>query len=188
MRVPELHSRLVAPLAALGIPYMVTGGIAAIVYGEPRLTNDVDIVLRLFPADALRLAATYPPEEYYVPPVEVLEEEAGRARGGHFNLLHLESAMRADVYLAGDDELASWGLEHRRRLSLGDEEMWLAPIEYVVVKKLEYFAASGSDRHLRDVARMLRISGKLVDRGVVEGWVERLGLRTEWSTAQAYDG
>jgi hypothetical protein len=35
---------------------------------------------------------------------------------------------------------------------------------------------------------MLRISGKLVDRGVVEGWVERLGLRTEWSTAQAYDG
>jgi len=62
MHVPELHQRLIAPLAALGIPYMVTGGVAAIVYGEPRLTNDVDIVVRLTPA------------------------------------------MRADIYVAGDEE------------------------------------------------------------------------------------
>lgn len=55
MHVPELHQRLIAPLATLGIPYMVTGGVAAIVYGEPRLTNDVDIVVRLAPADARRL-------------------------------------------------------------------------------------------------------------------------------------
>ena len=41
--------------------------------------------------------------------------------------------------------------------------IWLAPIEYVIVRKLEYFRASASERHLRDVAMMLRISGPLVE-------------------------
>ena len=187
MHVPELHQRLIAPLAALGIPYMVTGGVAAIVYGEPRLTNDVDIVVRLTPADARRLSTAYPTGEYYVPPAETLDEEASRGWGGHFNVLHLPTAMRADIYVAGDDELAAWGLERRRRIPLDAAEMWLAPIEYVIVKKLEYFRLGGSERHVRDVARMLRISGSLVDRDAVERWVARLGLSEQWDAARAYD-
>lgn len=185
MQAPELPLRLVAPFGELNIPHMVTGGMAAIVYGEPRLTNDVDLVVRLAPGDAARLAAAYPEREFYVPPVEAIEQEARRELGGHFNLLHLESAMRADVYIAGTDALASWGLERRRRVPVGRAALWLAPIEYVIVKKLEYFKAAGSERHLGDVARMLRISGGLVDRQEVETWVERLGLRAEWDRAQA---
>jgi hypothetical protein len=57
MPAPDVHTRLLLPLGATGIAYMVTGGLAAIIYGEPRLTNDVDIVLRLEPAQAERLAA-----------------------------------------------------------------------------------------------------------------------------------
>ena len=156
-------------------------------YGEPRLTNDVGIVVRLMPADASRLSAAYPTDDYYVPPVETLEEEAGRGSGGHFNVLHIPSAMRADIYVAGDDRLAAWGLERRQRIPLDAEEMWLAPIEYVIVKKLEYHKAGGSERHLRDVARMLRISDRLVDHESVERWVARLGLGAQWDAARAYD-
>ena len=181
MHVPELHRRIIAPLAALSIPYMVTGGVAAIVYGEPRLTNDVDIVVRLAPADARRLRTAYPTGEYYVPPVETLDEEASRGSGGHFNVLHLPTAMRGDFYVAGDDELAAWGLERRRRIPLDAEEMWLAPIEYVIAMEL-------SERHLRDVARMLRISDSLVDRDAVRHWIVRLGLSAQWDAAVAYDG
>jgi hypothetical protein len=51
---------------------MVTGGLAAIIYGEPRLTNDVDIVLRLEPEDAERLLAGFPAPAYYAPPLETV--------------------------------------------------------------------------------------------------------------------
>ncbi len=93
---------------------MATGGVAAIVYGEPRLTNHVDVVLALLPNDASRLANAFASPEYYVPPVEVIAEEAARSRWGHFNLLPMDSALRADVYLLGDDASGAWGMQQRR--------------------------------------------------------------------------
>lgn len=91
---PELHQRLLRPLVATGVPFMVTGGVAAIVYGEPRLTNDVDIVLGLAHADAERLVAAFSPDRYYVPPVDVIRVEVSRAEHGHFNVLDL--GLRAE--------------------------------------------------------------------------------------------
>ncbi|MEN9818639.1 MAG: hypothetical protein RLZ32_2519 [Gemmatimonadota bacterium] len=58
--VGDLLARFVAPLHGLGLPYMVTGGAAAIVYGDPRLTNDIDLVLAMRPADAARAIAGGP--------------------------------------------------------------------------------------------------------------------------------
>lgn len=91
----DLYARLLEPLRQAGIPYMVTGGLAAIVYGEPRLTNDVDIVVRLDPADAERLAASFPQPHRYVPPIETIRDEAARPAHGHFNLLELATSLRA---------------------------------------------------------------------------------------------
>ncbi len=59
----------------------------------------------------------------------------------------------------------------------------MAPIEYVILLKLRYFRNSGSDRHLRDIAAMLRISGTLIDRAVLTEWVDRLDLAREWAMA-----
>ena len=62
----------------------------------------------------------------------------------------------------------------------------VAPIEYVILRKLEYFRMSGSDRHLRDVASMLRISGELVDDRELDAWVERLDLREQLLAARSF--
>ena len=43
----ELLQRVVEVLEHLQIPYLVTGVIASIAYGEPRLTNDIDVVVAL---------------------------------------------------------------------------------------------------------------------------------------------
>lgn len=84
----DLIVRFAGPLSRLGLPYMITGGAAAIVYGEPRLTNDLDIVLAMQSPDANRVAAAFAADETYVPPVEVLEIEAARRTHGHFNVIH----------------------------------------------------------------------------------------------------
>lgn len=182
---PEFGRLLLRPLRATGVPYMVTGGLAAIIYGDPRLTNDVDLVVRLTPQDAERLAAAYPAAEYYVPPIEVLREEASRDAHGHFNILHLESALRADVYCLGiQDALGEWGMTHRHLMMIGDDEVAVAPIEYVITMKSQYFTLGGSDRHLRDIRAMLRLDNAPIDRAVLAQWIERLGLGTAWRKVQ----
>jgi hypothetical protein len=97
---PDFFSLFLHPLNSIEVPYMITGAVASTIYGEPRLTQDIDIVLDLDRNGVPRLATAFPPDQYYVPPEEALEEEVGRPSGGHFNLLHLETGLRADCYLA----------------------------------------------------------------------------------------
>jgi hypothetical protein len=100
-------------LNELDLRYMVTGSVASIYYGEPRMTNDVDIVVFLRREDALRLESAFPQSEFYCPPRETIQMEQARAQRGHFNLIHHESGFKADIYLAGADSLHVWGLAHR---------------------------------------------------------------------------
>lgn len=185
MTDPSLVRLFVRPLNRLGIPYMVTGGVAAVVYGEPRFTRDIDLVIDLSERDARRFAAAWPIADFYVPPVEVIEEESRRPAGGHFNIIHHETAMRADVYLAAKDELNAWAFERRVARRVDEDEIFMAPIESVILNKLRYYQIGGSDRHLRDIRRMLRISGDLVNRPELEWWTVRLGLEKEWERAEA---
>ncbi|MGD8699685.1 MAG: hypothetical protein PVJ43_10370 [Gemmatimonadales bacterium] len=180
MSTPELHRVLLHPLHQTGLAYMVTGAVAAIAYGEPRMTNDVDVVVQLGPGDAEALISAFASNEYYVPPLEVIEEEQQRPRYGHFDIIHRDTALRADIYLAGDDPLHEWAMARRRAASIGGDAIWFAPLEYVIVRKLEYFQQSGSDRHLRDIAGLLRVSGELVDDIELQRLIAQRDLATAW--------
>ena len=186
MDLPELIPLFALPLGRAGLGYMVTGAVAAAIYGEPRLTLDLDLVVSLGRRDVRRLAQLFPPEEFYVPPEETLLAEAARARHGHFNLMHLESGLRADVYLLGDDSLHAWAFERRREVQVAGQLASLAPPEYVILRKLQYFREGSSDKHLRDIAWMLRVSEGLIDLPLLRGKVGELGLGREWERAQGY--
>lgn len=82
MPVPELFAAFLRPLNQLDFPYMVTGAVAAIVYGEPRLTHDLDIVLDLRPGDGRRLIAAFPETEFYRPPGKLWRKKHGASRTG----------------------------------------------------------------------------------------------------------
>ncbi len=168
-------------LDEVGLTYMVTGATAAIVYGKPRYTNDVDIVIVLPTNAALKLSAAFPANQYYVPPVETIQAEAARARRGQFNLIHEESGYKADMYPAGTDPLNEWALPRRQKLELPGGSVWVAPPEYVILRKLEFFREGGSAKHLIDIKAMLDVSGELLDRAALDDWITRLGLQAEWA-------
>jgi hypothetical protein len=102
---PDLIGLFVEPLEAIGLSYMITGGVASVIYGDPRFTRDVDIVMELQHAEIAALGSAFDPAAFYVPPVEALENEMVRPEGGHFNVVHRETALRADIDIAGDDPL-----------------------------------------------------------------------------------
>jgi len=179
---PDLLLPFLEPLEALGLPYMLTGSVAGILYGDPRLTHDVDIVVALRPADAPRIVQAFPGNAFYCPPEEVIIIEAKRGHRGHFNLIHHETGFKADIYVA-QDELHRWALTATRRIRVGQIEANVAPPEYVILRKLEYYRDGRSDKHLTDIRSILDVSGDLIDRRTIAERAEALGLSDTWEFA-----
>ena len=180
MPEPDLIELFVRPLNQAGIRHLISGSVAAMLYGEPRVTHDIDFVVFLPAEAASRLAAIFPPPQFYVPPAEVILREVAREQRGHFNIIHTESGLKADFYTAGRDELHPWAFRHARRYIIGETTVTLAPPEYVILRKLEYHREGGSEKHLRDIRAMLAISGEQIDHAALQEWIVRLDLKTEW--------
>jgi len=179
----ELLRRLAAILESLDLPYLVTGSMATVFYGEPRFTNDIDVVVDL-PAERItELCAAFPADEFYVD-----EETVRRAvrNCGQFNVLHPTSGLKVDVMVPAADDFNRSRFARARRLRPGpDVEVTFASPEDVILKKLEYYREGGSEKHLRDIRGVLRVSRGELDLAYVEEWAERLGVREVWTHLHA---
>lgn len=187
MAEPSLLELFVRPLAASGIKYFVTGGVATIVYGEPRFTRDIDLVLAVRPGSAASFLDLWPEPDYYSPPREAFEAEAARARFGHFNIVHVDTGLVADCYVAGDDPLHAWAFDRVQAIDVDGTRVCMAPVEYVIARKLSYFAQSGSTRHLEDIARIRRVQEDRIDQPALDEWIGTLGLEGVWRQALLID-
>jgi hypothetical protein len=184
MPEPDLIELFVQPLNRAGIRYLVSGSVAAMLYGEPRVTHDIDLVVFLSADDASRLAAIFPAPQFYVPPMPVILQEVARESRGQFNIIHADSGLKADFYTAGREELHAWAFRNARQYSIGDSAVSLAPLEYVILRKLEYYREGGSEKHLRDIRGMLATSGELLDRAGLLDRISQRNLKVEWERCQ----
>ena len=186
--MPELNlfKIFVSRLNKLNITYMITGAVASIIYGEPRLTNDIDLVVDLKDSEVQDFVSIFPIEDFYCPPLEVIELEIRRSQRGHFNLIHHETGFKADIYTSGREELHRWGLQHRIKIDIEGEEFWVAPVEYVILRKLEYYREGRSEKHLRDISAILALSSKEIDFTFIEQKIETSLLEKEWQAAKDY--
>jgi hypothetical protein len=98
MAEPDLIELFVHPLDKAQLRYLVSGSVAAMLYGEPRLTLDIDFVVFLRAEDVARLPDVYPNPDFYLPPLDVIAAEAARELKGHFNVIHPKSGLKADFY------------------------------------------------------------------------------------------
>ena len=86
----------------------------------------------------------FPDEEFYCPPPDVLRFEAMRSSRGHFNVIEHASGFKADMYPAGRDPLHAWALPRATQLEYAGHTLRVAPPEYVIVRKLEFFREGGA--------------------------------------------
>lgn len=180
----ELFLIFTERLESAGIPYMVSGSVASIIYGEPRLTNDIDIVVHIGSGDVNKVTRAFPLTDFYCPPEEVMVVEARRRQRGHFNLIHHDTGHKADIYLFGEDPLHTWGFAQRRRIEIDDNQsLSIAPPEYVILRKLQYFKEGGSEKHIGDIRGMIEVSGDAIDRAILDHWIPQLGVAVEWAAA-----
>jgi hypothetical protein len=96
METADLFDLFVRPIHRAGLRYMVSGSLASVHYGEPRLTLDVDLVMHLAEAEIAKLVPLFPAGEYSAPPADVILVELARPTRGHFNVIHLATGQKAD--------------------------------------------------------------------------------------------
>jgi hypothetical protein len=166
------------------IPYFVTGSVAAIVYGDPRLTHDIDLVINLNNETVDIFLKAFTSEQFYCPPEEVIRNELNRNARGHFNLIHLESGFKADIYLTGNEELQIWAMHNCKQIDFAGGKINIAPPEYVIIKKLEFYKEGNAQKHLSDIKSMLANSSELINYNFLNKMIKENGLIEEWETAQ----
>ena len=183
MTQDELLRHVVGVLESLKLRYFVTGSIASIYYGEPRLTNDIDVVVDLSAESFSELRAAFPPEEFYLS-----EEAALRAirTRGIFNILHPSSGLKVDCIVPEETLFNHLRFQRVRRVQAGDGlESSFSSAEDVILMKMEFFRQGSSDKHLRDITGILKLSGSRLDVNYIENWADQMGLETIWRTLRS---
>lgn len=172
MTFAELLADIIGRLGRAGIPYMITGSLASTFHGEPRSTRDVDIVIDPTPAGLECLLDDLRDAGYYVD--RDAAEDALRERT-QFNAIG-DAAAKVDLIIRKDRPFSVAEFSRRREVELLGSRGFVASVEDVILAKLEWAAATGSERQIRDVAGMVAVSGDALDAAYLTIWAEELGV------------
>jgi hypothetical protein len=166
-------------LEAIGIEYVIWGGVAAVLYGEPRFTRDMDIMVRLSYDQARTMARLLEEEDGYYVSTEAIQDALDRH--AYFNVIHIETGIKIDFCVAGRDPIHVWAFEHRRVKNFDEfRQAAYMPPESVVLTKLRAYQDSGSTRHLDDIRGILRVSGPELDVTYIDREAARVGVFGAW--------
>lgn len=153
---------------------------AAMIYGEPRATLDIDIVLAADPTSTDRILAAFDPSRYHLPPREVIAQELSREENGSFQILDKDTGLKADIFIAGSDPLSDLGFSQPVLIELSGHRIQVASATYVVAIKLQFYSISQQAKHLNDIVGILRFSRPQVDLATVDAYARKYGVVAEW--------
>jgi len=158
---------------SLNIPYYITGGVAAIAYGEVRTTRDLDIVISISSQDLTLLILQLEAVGFYVSGVD--DVVSGRMR--ILQVTHIETISRADLIMAENSEFEQIKFERRQQYKIPTgATVFLASAEDVILNKLYWRKSNQSEKQWRDVLGVLKVQGQCLDLAYLKLMAESLGL------------
>ncbi|OGW17058.1 MAG: hypothetical protein A3G93_00665 [Nitrospinae bacterium RIFCSPLOWO2_12_FULL_45_22] len=172
MSQKDFLGRLLAKLDEVGIPYMISGSLGSSLHGEPRATNDIDLIIAPT-LEQLNAFTQSLGEGYYISPEVAQEAFQNRSM---FNVIDHQTGWKADLIICKDRAFSHE--EFMRRLSaniLGIEVYVLSP-EDAILSKLEWSRESGSELQFRDALGVAVVQWERLDREYLRKWARELGV------------
>jgi len=171
-------NRIADVLTRIGVSYVIGGSFASSVHGEPRSTNDIDMVADLRQSDVGAFVDAIEADCY------VSREAVADAvrEGGGFNVIHMPTAVKVDVFVAGLDAFDRKRLQRRTPISFssdpGSVTLFVDTAEDTILRKLEWYRRGGetSERQWRDVVGIVNAQSSRLDRLYLREWAARLGV------------
>jgi hypothetical protein len=171
----DLIRQVVALLDQSSVPYMITGSLASSYHGEPRATRDLDIVIDPSPSALNVLVDNLRAADFYVDRGAASTALSERTQ---FNAIGPD-ATKVDFIVRKDRPFSINELDRRQSVDLLGTEGFIASAEDLILAKLEWAEATGSERQLQDVAGIAAASTNL-DEAHIEEWASRLGVLAKW--------
>lgn len=181
MKNNELQNALepvVRAFEELGIVYYIGGSVASSIYGIARATMDIDLVsnLRLNQVSSLvrKLQSAF-----YIDESMIIDAIKTRSS---FNLIHLETMLKIDVFILKEKEYYKKSFERIRRDNLSEEEdsiqVSLCSAEDIMLHKLEWYKLGGgtSENQWKDILGVIKVQGELLDKEYLHKWAADLGV------------
>jgi hypothetical protein len=167
--------RVIEIFGNLGVEYHVGGSYASSIHGVPRQTQDVDLVAKLRPEQIEPLIVALGSEFY----ADAHSAHQALAQRSSFNLLHLASGVKVDIFCLGDSAFDRSEFARAEPTPLfGDDPVRIRvkSAEDIVLRKLQWYRLGGevSDRQWTDVVGCLRAGKRDVD--YLERWAAELGV------------
>ncbi|MBA7617898.1 hypothetical protein ES703_25216 [subsurface metagenome] len=168
----DLLIKVIGKINQLRIPYMITGGIASIFYGKPRLTHDFDIVAEIEEKDIVNLVTIFK-GEFYVSLEAIQNAIENRSM---FNIIHFDSGIKIDFWLLKDDEFDRKRFERRKQHIYSGRDIFFSTPEDIILKKLVWFKESEIQKHFDDALSVFEIQ-KDLDVDYLTVWAEKLSIQ-----------
>jgi len=170
---------------SLNIPYYITGGVAAIAYGEVRTTRDLDIVISIIPQHLSSLILELEQVGFYVSGVD--DVVFGRMQT--LQITHMETISRADLIIASDSEFERLKLERRQQYQIPTgATVFLASPEDLILNKLQWRNFNQSQKQWRDVLGILKVQGDSLDKVYLNNQARSLNLVEDLNRALIESG
>ncbi len=174
---------VIEALEAAGVEYLIGGAIAEWAWGEPRATQDLDLVVKI-PFKAVNKLSKELGKRSMLIPAEIIFDSILEDRADiPINAIHMYSGLKADLYPVREgDELRQSAFQRRERVDYGPPigKVYIHSPEDLILYKLIYFGLSQQPKHSRDIAAILRAKRDQLDFDYIEKWVTRLGLNSVW--------
>jgi hypothetical protein len=166
--------RVTQALDTLRVPYAIGGSMASSAHGRIRTTMDVDIIADLKIEQVGPLTALLG-DEFYADPQMM---QAAIARRSSFNLIHLATMFKVDIFIIKDRSF-DWQQIARRQprvLEPPDRIAYVTSPEDVILAKLEWYRLGGelSERQWRDIQGILDVQGERLDDAYLREWASVL--------------
>ncbi len=160
-------------LSGIGIPYMVTGSMAANFYAVPRMTRDIDLVVELRELDADRVIEVFQ-DQFYVD--REMVQRAVREQS-MFNLIHIAYVIKVDLVVRKESDYRREEFSRRKPVSVEGHPFFIVAPEDLILSKLEWAKDSRSEIQLNDVRNLLA-SVQDLDRDYLGRWAARLRVES----------
>jgi hypothetical protein len=162
-------------LERCGVAYFLGGSLASSFQGEPRATNDIDLVVDLSEAEVAPLVAALG-ADFDVDEAALCR--AARDRGS-WNIIYVPAVTKIDLFVRGTEPFDESEFRRRQRVEVRPgRTLFVKSAEDTVLRKLLWYRAGGSvsDRQWRDVVEVLRQSRAVLDDAYLDAWAGRLDI------------